>query len=209
MTRIPLRVRLGYGLRRYFVAGLAALFPLVVTVQVIVWIFRTADRTLGRWLGFTHPGLGLLVTAGIVLAVGVFSIHFFGRVVFRTIEVWFTRLPVVGKIYPAVSQLARFLFSDGERKSAFRRVVLVEYPRSGVYSLAFVTGEEATEATGVPRRMLTLLIPQPPSPVTGPVIFVPAEDVRPLDMSVEDAVKLIMSGGVVAAPLRAGKPLTR
>jgi uncharacterized membrane protein len=196
-------VRFGQALRRYFVTGLATLFPVAMTTWLLVGIFNFADRLLGNALGFQIPGLGLVVTVLAILAVGVLSIHFFGRVAFRALEVGFSRLPLVKKIYPTVKQLAQFLFSEEGRQTAFRRVVLVQYPRPGAYSLAFVTNEAQTSATGKSQTLLTLLIPNPPSPFTGPIIFVPREDVIPLDLSVEDAVKLIVSGGVVASPLQA------
>ena len=196
-------LQFGRVLRRYFVTGLATLFPVAVTLWLVVVIFRMADRFLGRWLGFQIPGLGLIVTILLIMGVGVFSVHFFGRAAFLTLEAWLSRVPLVKKIYPPVKQLAQFLFNEESGQAALRRVVLVQYPRPGAYSLAFVTNEMTTAATGVPRRLLTLLIPNPPSPFTGPIIFVPEEDVVPLDMSVEDAVKLIVSGGIVAAELRA------
>ncbi len=201
--RPSLSVRAGQALRRYFVAGLAALFPVAVTMFLVWQIFQFADGLLGDLLGFQILGLGLVVTVLVILAVGVFSIHFFGRVVFRTIELGFARLPIVRKIYPAVKQLALFLFSEESRNAAFRRVVLVQYPREGLYSVAFVTNEAKTSATGKPETLLTLLIPNPPSPFTGPIIFSPEKDVIPLQLSVEEAVKLIVSGGVVASPLQA------
>jgi len=198
-------VRLGQALRRYFVTGLATLLPVTVTIWLLIAIFKFADGFLGRALGFQIPGLGLVVTLLVIFLVGVLSIHFFGWVVFRTVELAFARLPIVRKIYPAVKQLTQFLFSEESRNAAFRRVVLVQYPRAGLYSVAFVTNEANTSATGKPQTLLTLLIPNPPSPFTGPIIFVPAEDVIPLNLSVEDAVKLIVSGGVVASPLQAVK----
>ena len=202
-------VRIGQTLRRYFVTGLATLFPVVVTMWLVVLIFNMADRMLGRALGFQVPGLGLVVTVLVIMAVGVLSVHFFGRVVFRTIELWLSRLPLIKRVYPPVKQLAQFLFDETQRQATFRRVVLVQYPRPGAYSLAFVTGETRTSVTGSPRTLLTLLIPNPPSPFTGPIIFVPQEEVTVLDLSVEDAVKLIVSGGVVSAPLQAAPaPLT-
>ncbi len=198
--------QVGQALRRYFVTGLATLFPLAVTCYLLVLIFRFTDGLLGRFLHVRAPGLGLIVTFVIILAVGVLSIHFFGRVVFATCEAWFGRLPLVKKIYPAVKQLTQFIFSESGRQAAFRRVVLVQYPRPGVYSLAFVTNEGRTEATGSPTTLLTLLIPNPPSPFTGPIIFVPKDDVIPLNLSVEEAIKLVVSGGIVASPLEAAKP---
>ena len=193
-------------LRRYFLTGLATLFPVVVTLFIVWQIFRAADGLLGQYLGSRIPGLGLIVTLIVILLVGVFSVHFFGRVVFQMFETVLSRLPVVRKIFPAVKQLTTFLFSEGGQAAAFRRVVLVQYPRPGAYSLAFVTNECATTATGKEETLLTLLIPNPPSPFTGPIIFVPKRDVVVLDLSVEEAVKLIVSGGVVGAPLQPARP---
>lgn len=197
-----LSVRFGHALRRYFVTGLATLFPVTVTIFLVWQIFRFSDGPLRSLLGVEMPGLGLLITVLVILLVGVLSVHFFGRVLFRTIEMWLSRLPVIRKVYPPVKQLAQFLFDEQTRQAAFRRVVLVPYPRPGAYSIAFVTNESKTTVTGSPKTLLTLLIPNPPSPFTGPIIFVPEEDVMPLELSVEDAVKLIVSGGVVASPLR-------
>ena len=194
-------IRLGQALRRYFVAGLATLFPVAVTLWLVVVIFNLADGFVGDRLKIQIPGLGLLITIIVILLVGVLSVHFFGRVLFRTIEAGFSRLPIIRKIFPAVKQLATFLFDEGSREAVFRRVVLVPYPRAGAYSIAFVTNEQRTSATGKAQTLLTCLIPNPPSPFTGPIIFMPEEDAVPLDMSVEDAVKLIVSGGIVASPL--------
>ncbi len=197
-------VKFGQAFRRYFVTGLATLFPLAVTFWLLVAIFRFADNLLGQYFGSRIPGLGLLVTVLVILAVGVLSIHFFGRVLFRTIEAGFSRLPIIRKVYPPVKQLASFLFNEERgRQSVFRRVVLVQYPRLGTYCMAFVTNETKTTVNGSAQTLLTLLLPNPPSPFTGPIIFVPQEDVVPLTLSVEDAVKLIVSGGVVSSPLQA------
>ena len=193
--------RFGQTFRRYFVTGLATLFPVTVTLWLVVTIFNFADGLVGRYFGVRIPGLGLVVTIVVILAVGVLSIHFFGRVLFRTIEGALTRIPLVRKIYPPVKQLADFLFNEEKRSEAFRRVVLIPYPRPGVYSIAFVTNETKTTVTGAPQTLLTCLIPNPPSPFTGPIMFVPQEDAIPLDLTVEDAVKFIVSGGVVATPL--------
>lgn len=200
--------RVGQAFRRYFVTGLATLFPVAVTLWLVVAIFNLADGLLGQYLGVRIPGVGLVLTIVVILVVGVFSVHFFGRVLFRAIELWLSRLPFVKKIYPAVKQLAEFIFSEGARQAAFRRVVLVQYPRAGAYSLAFVTNEVETRLGGISPRLLTLLIPNPPSPFTGPIIFVPKEDVVPLEMSIEEAVKLIVSGGVIGSSLRAAAPST-
>lgn len=201
-------VSFGQAFRRYFVTGLATLFPLVVTLWLVVQIFQFADGFLGNALGFQLPGLGLAVTLLVILLVGVLSVHFFGRVLFQVAEFWLKRLPLVRSIYPPVKQLADFLFGEEQKNQTFRRVVIIPYPRSGVYSIAFVTNETKTVATGKPQTFLTCLIPNPPSPFTGPLMFVPEEDAIALDLSVEDAVKFVVSGGVVATPLNAA-PTTK
>ena len=196
-------------LRRYFVAGLATLFPLVVTLYLVLIVFQFADGLLGRFInrywvrthGYEIPGLGLVMTVILILLAGVLSSHFFGQWLFRGFEGWFGGLPVVRRIYQPVKQLAKFLFEKNERDGAFRRVVLVQYPRQGVYSMAFVTNETTTSVTGSPTTLLTLLLPNPPSPFTGPIIFAPKEDIIPLNISVEEAVRLILSGGIVTPPL--------
>lgn len=192
--------RMGQALRRYLVTGLAALFPVVVTLYLLTAIFRFSDGLLGRYLGSRIPGLGLLLTLLITVAVGYLSSHFFGRVVFPVMENWFGRLPLIRMIYPATKQLTRFLFSD-DRAASLLRVVLVEYPKAGIYSLAFVTNEMKTSITGTPENLLTLLIPTPPSPFSGPLILVPEKQVTPLGMTVEEALKLVVSGGVLSSPL--------
>ena len=197
LSRLSVSVKIGQALRRYFIAGLAALLPFLVTVGLVLWI----DTWLRDKLMIRIPGLGLVVTFLLIISVGILTVHFFGRVLFRTLEVWFSRFPVIREIYSTVKQFAEFLF-DKNTRQAFRRVVLVQYPRPGAYSIAFVTNESQTTVTGTSQKLLTLLIPNPPSPFTGPIIFVPAPDVVDLQLSIEDAVKLIVSGGVVAQPLQ-------
>ena len=206
MEKNPLSIRIGQALRRYFVAGLATLFPATVTVYLLVSIFQFTDGLIGRHLAVHIPGLGLLLTVLILLLVGFLATHFLGRVVFPTVELWFARLPLVRQIYPAIKQLTQFLFGAEGRPPSFQRVVLVEYPRSGLYSLAFVTHKKESTVTGTPVMMFTLLIPTPPSPLTGPLVIAPEKEIIPLTMSIEEALKLIVSGGVVSPSLEAAKP---
>jgi len=194
------------ALRRYFLAGLATLFPATVTVWLLVAIFRFTDRLLGRYLPLNIPGLGLVLTVLILLLVGILSTHFFGRLVFPTIELWFAKLPLVKQIYPAAKQLTQFLFGGQGRSPSFQRIVLVQFPRPGVYTVAFVTHEEQSSVTGSPQKILTLLVPTTPSPFSGPILFIPEKEVIPLNMPLENALKLIVSGGVIASPLQTGLP---
>ena len=200
-------VRLRQSFRRYLVAGLATLFPITVTVYLVVKLFQFSDGLLGRLLsrhmGFTIPGLGLVLTVVILVGVGYVSTHLAGRFFFPTMDMWLSRVPIAGKIYPAVKQLTQFLFpKQGEQQAKVSRVVLVAYPRPGLYSIAFVTGESEIPALA-PGKILTLLIPTPPSPWSGPLIFAPVQDVIPLGMTTEEALKLVVSGGVVTPSLAA------
>lgn len=197
--------RIAQAIRRYFVTGLATLFPVTVTIYLVVFIFNFLDKhLLGKLFGVKFPGMGLLATVVVIMFVGVLSVHFFGRVLFQVLEVFLSRLPFFKRVYPAVKQLAQFLFKEeGQAETNFKGVVLVQYPRPDIYCIAFVTNETQTFVNGKQQTLLTILLPNPPSPFTGPVIFVPKEDVVPLDLSVEDAVKLIVSFGVVSPPLNA------
>lgn len=191
------------SLRRYFVAGLATLFPVAVTLLVVIKLFQFSEGWAHRLFGFTIPGLGLLITVFIILAVGFLSTHVIGRLIFPTLDTLLGRIPLIKSIYPALKQLTQFLFQDGSRPSMLRQVVLVEYPKTGIYSPAFVTNEIPAPALGG-KTMLALLIPTPPSPFSGPMIFVPKESVIPLAISVEEALKMVVSGGVLSLPLKAG-----
>ena len=187
------------SLRRYFVAGLAALFPVTVTLYLVVALFRFSEKWADRLFGFSIPGLGLLITVLIILAVGYFSTRVAGRLVFPTVDALFSRIPLIKSIYPAVKQLTQFLF-QGKGHTMLRQVVLVEYPKAGIYSPAFVTNEIPAPALGG-GTVLVLLIPTPPSPFSGPMIFVPKEAVIPLAISMEEALKMTVSAGVVSSPL--------
>lgn len=203
--RLPVRLRQSF--RRYLVAGLATLFPITVTLYLLIKIFQFSDgllgRLLSRHLGFTLPGLGLVLTAFVLVLVGYISTHLAGRFLFPTLEMWLGRVPVAGKIYPAVKQLTQFLFpKEGEKQTKISRVVLVVYPRPGLYSIGFVTGHSEIPALGS-GKVLTILIPTPPSPWSGPIIFAPATEVIPLNMTTEEALKLVVSGGVVSPSLHA------
>lgn len=188
------------SLRRYFVAGLAALFPVTVTLLVVIKLFQFSEGWAHRLFGFTIPGLGLLITVTIILVVGFLSTHVVGRLIFPALDTLFGRIPLIKSIYPALKQLTQFLFQNGKGPTMLRQVVLVEYPKQGIYSPAFVTNEIPAPALGG-KTMLSLLIPTPPSPFSGPMIFVPKESVIPLAISVEEALKMTVSAGVVSSPL--------
>lgn len=192
-------------LRRYLIAGLLIWVPLGVTVLVIKVLVDIMDNTLlllprayqpDILLGFHIPGLGVVLTAIVVLVTGMVVANLFGR---RLVEVWeslLARIPLVRSIYSAAKQVAETMFSPGGK--SFRKVLLVEYPRPKMWTLAFQTGEGQAEAeylTG--EELLPIFIPTTPNPTSGFIFFVPHRDVIEMDMSVDDAFKMIISLGVV------------
>ena len=200
-------------LRRWFLTGLAVLIPIVITVYVIAGLFRFADGILGKYInhyvylyfGVTLPGLGIIFSIIIILFVG--ALASFARLrMFKKLELFFLKFPLVGKIYNPSKRIVGFLFS--QQKPAFKKVVLVEYPRKGVYSLGFITNEtssKVTEKTG--KKMLNVYISSSPSPLTGFTLLVPEEEVIFLDITVEEAMRIIISGGMVNPEDVAKKPI--
>jgi len=196
----------GQRLRRYLFAGLLIWLPVVVTVFVLKFLVGLMDRTLlllpAVWrpeavLGFGIPGLGLLLAFLVLLVTGLAVTNLVGRQLVSWWEEFMQRIPVVRSIYSGAKTFTETVFS--RKGQAFKHVLLVEYPRKGIWSLGFQSGDEVAEAaqrTG--RRLVCVFIPTTPNPTSGFIIMVPKEDVIPLDMSVDDAMRLVFTLGVVA-----------
>lgn len=192
-------------LRRYFVAGLLVWIPLGVTYILLRFLISLMDRSLRyvpakylpeSWLGIPIPGLGVILTIIVVLLTGVLAANFVGRSVVGGWESLMERIPIVRSIYSAAKNFAEIVFS--ESGNAFSKVLLVEYPRKGIYTLTFQTATEVGEIqarTGA--DVVACFVPTTPNPTSGFIIIVPKKDVIELDMEVDEAVKLIMSLGVV------------
>lgn len=197
---------MGVLLRRYLIAGLLVWVPLVITIVVVRALVDFMDRSLlllpPAWrpealLGYPIPGLGLVLTVSVVFVTGLLAANIFGRRIVAAWEALLSRIPLVRHIYGAVKQVAETIFaSNGE---AFRKVLLIEYPRRGIWTLAFQTGTASGE---IQRRteaeVITVFVPTTPNPTSGFIMMVPKNEVMELSMSVEDALKLVVSLGVVA-----------
>ena len=191
-------------IRHYLGAGLLVSLPIFITAYLIVAIFRFIDGIFGKginillkkYLGFAIPGIGIIVGIIIVVFIGFLAANFFGRRLFKALESWFLRLPFVRLIYPTAKQIVdSFVMREGP---AFKKVVLVEYPSKGLWTVGFLTNEsfkDAREKTG--KDLVHVLIAGTPSPVTGFLVLVPREDIKILDISVEEGIKLVVSGGIV------------
>ncbi|KKM08602.1 hypothetical protein SY88_23050 [Clostridiales bacterium PH28_bin88] len=188
------------GLRKFFLTGIVVLLPLVVTIYVLVTTFRLMDGLLGGIIrvvvGHPLPGLGVLLTIGLVLLAGMVATNVIGKRLIAFMEHLVNRIPLVKSIYGATKQIID-AFSL-QTSNAFQRVALVEYPRQGVYAVGFVTGNgmgEVQEKTA--EEVINIFVPTTPNPTSGMLVLVPRKDVTFLEMSVEDGLKLIISGGVV------------
>ena len=209
------RKRSGRGLfRGYLVAGFLVLAPLGFTIWFLRFLVRSADALLtihrghffyvipetyhpDNLLGFHVPGLGILLTLIIVPLVGMVAKNFLGKRPIKAGEQLLGRIPVLRSIYNAIKQLMETLL-DEESKN-FKQVVLIPYPHKDCYSIAFLTGESFTLAQkGRKQRLLSIFIATVPNPTTGFFLLVPEEDVVFLEMSVEEAFKLVMSFGIIA-----------
>lgn len=205
LTRLWAQIRTVLG--RYFVAGILAFAPLGITIWAIAWIIQRLDNLLlPRVLKVLFPGvedppslpfLGALFTLVVILLFGVVARHFFGWELVRLWERLLLRVPVARNIYAAVKQLFEAIFLSGQGAS-FRRVALIEYPRKGIYALAFVTGTArgiVQEAT--PKEMVNVFVPTTPNPTSGFYLLVAEDELIAIDITVEQAFKLIMSAGLV------------
>jgi uncharacterized membrane protein len=193
-------------MKRYLVAGLLVWVPLGITIWVLTSLVSTLDQTLlvlpsvlqpERLIGFRVPGLGVLLSFLILLATGVVAANFFGQRLILAWEALLGRIPFVKSIYSSVKQVSDTLLSD--KSNAFRKALLVEFPREGCWTIGFLTGlPDRTIAPHLPGEHVSVYVPTTPNPTGGYFVILPRERVRELDMSVDEALKYIISMGVVA-----------
>ena len=194
------------SVRKWLLTGLLVIVPGVITAWVLNWIVGTLDQTLqilpGSWqpdklLGFHIPGFGVLLTLLILLVVGGIASNFAGRELVQWGDALVSRIPVVRSIYSSVKQVSDTLFS--ESGNAFRKAVLVQWPREGVWTVAFVTGAPNGEVAAYLRdEFVSVYVPTTPNPTGGYFVMLRKSDCVELDMSVDAALKYIVSMGVVA-----------
>lgn len=196
MTARPLRHRL----RRYFLTGLVVLAPLGATIVILRWLFRTLDNILGnaleRLLGRDIPGLGLLLLLLTVLTLGWVAHYAIGREVISVWNRFLARFPLTARIYNAASQIVQSFMGDQRR--VFRRTVLVQFPTEHSWVIGWVTAERSPFAEAVVGEpCLHVFIASTPNPTTGWYLVVPVSKTRPVDISIEDGMKLVLSAGAV------------
>ena len=197
-------------LRRYLVAGLLVWIPLGVTIFILRVLIGLMDRSLllipqqyrpEEWLGLTIPGLGLILTLLVLLVTGLLAANIVGRSMVGFWESLLDRIPVVRSVYSAAKNFAEIVFSDSGQ--SFKKVLLIEYPRKGIYSLAFQTATNLGEVQGrMGEEMICTFVPTTPNPTSGYIIILPRKDIIELDMDIDEALKMIISLGVVVPAWR-------
>jgi uncharacterized membrane protein len=193
-------------MKKYLITGLLIWVPLVITIWVLHLVVSTMDQTLlllpqqfqteEVW-GIHVPGLGVVLTLAVVFLTGVLAANFIGERLIRVWETILTRIPVVASIYSAVKQVSDTLFSGSGQ--AFRKALLVQYPHQGSYTIAFLTGKPGGDVVNhLDGEYISVYVPTTPNPTSGFFLMLKKSDVVELDMSVDDALKYIISMGVVA-----------
>lgn len=203
------RMTLGGRLRAYFFAGILVTAPAAITFYV-AWLFigfideQVTSLLPSRYnpneiLPFSIPGLGLVMLVAALTMIGAFTAGFLGRMALRFSESILARMPVIRSLYGAVKQIFETVLAT--QSTAFRQVVLVEYPRRGIWAIGFVSGVTKGEVQNLTAdEVINVFLPTTPNPTSGFLLFVPRRDLVVLNMSVEDGIKMVVSGGIVTPP---------
>lgn len=204
---MPVRSQL---IKRYFITGLLIWVPLGITVWVLSLIITAMDQSLRllpetvhphSLFGFDIPGAGALLTLAVILLTGLVTANFVGQKLVSWWEILLARIPVVNSVYNSVKQVSDTLFSSNGQ--AFRKALLVQYPREGSWTIAFMTGHPGGDvATHLSGDWVSVYVPTTPNPTSGFFLMMRREETVELDMSVDEALKYIISMGVVAPPPR-------
>lgn len=202
---------LSYGqrMRAYFFAGILVTAPISITLY-LAWLFiGFVDSKVTplipikynpeTYLPFALPGLGLVILILTLMVIGALTAGFMGRLWTRFSERMLIRMPVIRNVYSAVKQILETVLADHSK--AFREAVLVEYPRRGIWAIAFITGRTEGEVQNVTEEeCINIFLPTTPNPTSGFLLFVPKKDLVPLSMKVEEAIKMVISGGIITPP---------
>jgi len=214
-AKAVLRVGVLGKIRAYFFAGILVLTPVAVTIALALWFIEFVDSHIvplipHHWNPNTYiqdyfgitlsvPGVGVVVLAIAITLVGALTAGFLGRFIVRTGERIVNRMPVVRSVYSASKQILETVFRD--QSEAFREAVLLEYPRRDAWTIGFITGQTTGEVQErTPDEVVNVYVPTTPNPTSGFLLYIPVKDVKPLSMSVEDAVKMVISVGMVTPP---------
>lgn len=193
-------------LRHYFLTGLILVIPAIITIYVFYKIFLWVDANLGgivyRLTGYRIPGLSFLFLGFLILMtilIGMLTANYIGKKLVSIYERLLAKIPLVREVYMTIKQIMEVLLVKGDR--SFREVVLLEYPRRGMYCIGFVTNKRGGRITPKGEELLIVFIPTTPNPTSGVMVLVPPSEVIPLPITIEQGLKLVISGGVLATEI--------
>ncbi|MBD3319798.1 MAG: DUF502 domain-containing protein [Chitinivibrionales bacterium] len=186
------------ALKKYFASGLLVVVPIALTVYILMILIKFTDRLFPiSFLPFYIPGFGVIITLCIILLVGIITTNYLGKKLVALGEFIIARIPLVKEIYNSIKQISEAMFAMED--TSFRRVVLIEYPRRGIYTMVFVTGITKGEIQAkTKQKLLNVFVPTTPNPTSGFYLMVPETDVIELGMSTEEGFRLIISGGMAS-----------
>ncbi len=190
------------GIKFTFMRGIVVIVPIVITIVVLNMLFNVIDGIISplidTLLGYHITGLGFISLILLILIVGLMSKNLFGTFIIKIFDRTFLSLPLARTIYSAIRDLIS-AFAIGSKSKNFKNVVLVEYPRKGIYSIGFATNELDVKKDEESEAVISVYFPHPPNPTSGVLVFVPRNDVQILNITIEEGLKLVLSGGVVSA----------
>ena len=201
--------------RNYFLTGIIVTAPVGITIALALWVINWIDGKIvplipqaynpqllfQNYIGIHVPGIGLLVVLVGLTMIGFFAAGLVGRVLVRTGETLLTRMPVIRSVYSALKQIFETVLRSSSR--SFREVALIEYPRRGIWAIGFITTTTTGEVQNdIAEDVVNVFLPTTPNPTSGFLLFVPRKDIIVLDMSVEEAIKMVVSAGIVTPPQR-------
>ncbi len=196
------------ALKRYFISGVLVVVPLILTYIVLKFLFEAVDGILRPILykafGYYVPGLGIFTTLLLILLAGVLTRNIIGARLYRLGDRLLRRMPIIRPVYSAAKQLLESVTVPSAK--SFTEVALVEYPRRGVYTLGFIAKWVDLEISGEIRKYASIFVPSTPTPITGSVVMFPADEVLSVNMTVEEGIKFIVSGGVASPELIKHRP---
>jgi uncharacterized membrane protein len=204
---MPIRDKLNTALRRYFLSGILVIVPLIITFMVLRFLFEGVDGLLSpiiaKLIKHHIPGLGLVATIILIFIAGILTANVVGSRLFKVWEIFFVKTPLIRTIYGSSKKLVEAVTTTD--KHSFKYVVLVEFPRRGIYSLGFLTNELKTKLENQEEELIVVFIPSTPTPFTGWTLLFRREEVIHLDIKVEEGIKFFVSGGIASPDMLAQK----
>ena len=196
-------------IRKTLLAGLLVLLPISLSIYILYHLLRILDgilrdtiiKILEKWIGIispeTHiPGLGIVAIIALLILTGILARNYFGKKFIAMGDYILTRIPLMNRVYIAIREISEAILS--EKREVFKKAVIIEYPRKGIYSVAFYTQDTSGPIQkNLKEDVVSVFVPTTPNPTSGYLLFVPKTDIKNLDMSVEDALKLVISGGSI------------